>query len=322
VLVRPEDFWLALKVGREQGWETPPTIDHWPFDSGANPHELSLKKYQANAAFDVHQRLVLTVLPWTSREEAMTQAAWINSRQVEWEGARIRLLSEEDAFLFGLMISRCWGTDGWRLKAHDLLDGGALIRHGLTLERVHKRAKILKVSSTLNAFLRLCDPFAPTLDLKHPSMFSYVRLELNTISEHLPLMISLAVMRVFKAVGAGLSFPALMLLRIEVGRILNQYPDLNQAFEALEYRRSRILLGTRHISLVWWLTRRFKQTSGLIWPVMVYVALRRQGKQAVFKLGERDGMQRAWVELDNKPLPEFVLEHGPLELFTPILTRG
>jgi hypothetical protein len=321
VLVRPEDFWRALEVGREQGWETPPPIDHWPFDSGANPHELSLKKYRANAAFDVHQRLVPAVLPWTAREYAMTQAAWTNSRQITWEGTRIRLLSAEDAFLFGLVISRCWGTDGWRLKSHDLLDGLVLIKQGLTLERINEKAKMLKVSRTLNAFLKLCNPFIPYLDMKHPSVLSYVKLELNTVIEHLPLMISLAVLRAFRAVGAGLAFPAMLLLCIEVGRTLNQYPDLHQVFEALEYRRSRISLGTRHISLIWWLARRFKQTSSLIWPVMVYIALHRQGKQAVFKLGERDGLQRAWVEVDGKPLPEFVLEHGPLEEFRPILTR-
>jgi hypothetical protein len=322
VLVHPEDFWRALEVGHQHGWETPQEIAHWPFDAHVNPRELSLKKHQANAAFDVHQRLVPSILPLSSREHSMTEAAWVHSKPIQWEGAQVRLLMKEDAFLFGLMISRCWGLDGWRLKSHDLLDGLALIRRGLTLNQLRERANALKISHTLDAFLSFCNPFKPMLDLRHPSMFRYARLEMMTVGEHIPMMISLAAYRMVIAFGAVVVLPVLLFMFLESYGTLKRNSDLNQALAILEYRRSPITLGIRHMSLIWWLARRFKQTSNMIWPVMVYIALRRQGKNAVFKVGKSNGSHRAWVEVDGKPLPEFVYEHGPLEEFELVLTRA
>jgi hypothetical protein len=314
VLVRPEYFRRALEVGYDLGWQTPQPIEHWLFNQSTNPHELSLKKHRANAAFDVHQRLVPAALPWTAREHAMTQAAWQNSRRVEWEGCQIRLLSPEDAFVFGLVISRCWSGDGWRLKSHDLLDGLALIQHGLTRERVLVRAASLKVSRTVNAFLERCDPFAPKLNVVPLSFLQVFLLELNSSAEHLPLMFSRIAMRFLRTVGAVMAAPAVLPLWFEVRRQLRRQPDLNLALDALE-RRNPIAFRVHHTSLIWWLARRFKQTSSLDWPVMVYIALKRQGANPTFRLGESDGIRRAWVEVDAKVLPEFVLEHGLLEEF-------
>jgi Uncharacterised nucleotidyltransferase len=320
VLVRPEDFRQALEVGHERGWETPQPIVHWLFNQSANPHELSLKKFQANAAFDVHQRLAPTDLHWTAREHALTQAAWQNSKPVEWEGIRIRLLSPEDSFLFGLVISRCWSGDGWRLKSHDLLDGLALIRQGLTRKTVLARAKTLNISRTVNAFLARCDPFMPKLEIKPPSSIKVFQLELNSASEHVPLMFSRTSMRLLRATGATLTAPAWLPLWFEVHQTLQQ-PDLNHALQTLEGSH-RMGFSVRNTSLIWWLARRSKQTTSLTWPVMTYIALRRQGLQVTFKLGERDGLQRAWVEMNAKALPEFMLEHGPLEEFKVVLTRA
>lgn len=322
VLVRPEDFRRALEIGHERGWQTPQPLEHWLFSQSANPHELSLKKYRAHTAFDVHQRLVPSVLSRTPREHAMTQAAWQNSRPIEWEGTRIRLLSPEDAFVFGLVISRCWSGDGWRLKSHDLLDGLALIRQGLTRESVLARAATLNISRTVNAFLARCDPFAAKLEMTPPASFRVFQLELNSASEHVPLMFSRTIMRFLRAMGAILAAPAWLPLWFEVRRSLQQQPDLNQALETLEQQQHRMGFSVRNTSLIWWLARRCKQTTDLIWPVMTYIALRRQGQQVTFNLGERDGLQRAWVEMNSKALPEFVLEHGPLEAFKVILTRA
>jgi hypothetical protein len=322
VLVRPEDFRRALEVGHERGWETPQPIEHWLFHQSANPHELPLKKYQAHAAFDVHQRLAPTDLSWTAREHALTQAAWQHSKPVVWEGTRIRLLSPEDAFVFGLVISRCWSGDGWRLKSHDLLDGLALIRQGLRRENVLARAGSLNVSRTVNAFLNRCDPFAPKLEIKPPTPIKVFQLELNSASEHIPLMFSRTIMRLLRAMGAILSAPAWLPLWFEVRRSLQQQSDLNQALRSLEEQQHRMVLSVRNTSLIWWLARRFDKTTDSIWPMMTYIALRRQGQEVTFKLGERDGLQRAWVEVNSKALPEFVLEHGPLEAFNVMLTRA
>jgi hypothetical protein len=319
VLVQPNDFRRALEIGHEHGWETPQPLDHWVFHN-PNPHELSLKRSQANAAFDVHQRLVPALRARTEREQDLTQAAWNNARRVEWEGTQIRLLSTEDAFLFGLMISRCWSGDGWRLKSHDLLDGLALNRQGLTQASLLARAETLKLSRTVNRFLERCDPFKPLLHLKRPSALNFLLLELNSAREHVPLPISLNVLRGFMLWNAALAMPAMLPLWFEVR--LQQHPDLNQALMLLEQRHKRSAFPVRHTSLIWWLAYQFKQTSSLTWPVMVYIALQRQGKPVRFCLGERDGLQRAWVEMNGQPLPEFVLEYGPLEDFRVLLTRG
>jgi hypothetical protein len=321
VLVQPEDFRRALEVGHEQGWQTPQPIEHWLFNQSSNPHELPLKKHRANAAFDVHQRLVPAALPWTAREHAMTQAAWENSRRVEWEGTRIRLLSPEDAFVFGLVISRCWSGDGWRLKSHDLLDGLALIQDGLTREGVLARAAMLNVSRTVQAFLKRCDPFVPKLNTTPLSTLQVYGLEVNSAAEHLPLLFSQAIMRLLRTAGVVLAAPTLLPLWFEVHGQLQRQSDLNLAMTALE-RRKPIALRVRHTSLIWWLVGRLKQTSTLTWPVMVYITLRRQGVHATFRLGERDGIRRAWVEVGGKALPEFALEHGPLEEFKTLLTRN
>jgi Uncharacterised nucleotidyltransferase len=324
VLVRPEDFRRALEVGYGLGWQTPQAMEHWSFNPNPNPHELSLKKDRANAAFDVHQRLAPTDLPWTAREHALTQAAWQHSRRIEWEGCQIRVLAPEDAFVFGLVISRYWSGDGWRLKSHDLLDGLALIQHGLTREGVLARAVTLNVSRTVNAFLERCDPFMPRLSMVLPSPLQVLGLELNSSGEHTPLMVSRGIMRVLRTMGALMgalmAAPALLPLWFEVQRQMRRQPDLNLTISALEKRRP-IAFRVRHTSLVWWLARRFKQTSRLTWPVMVYIALKRQGLPATFRLGERDRMQRAWVEVNGNALPEFMLEHGSFEAFKVVLTR-
>jgi Uncharacterised nucleotidyltransferase len=319
VLVRPEDFRRALEVGHERGWETPQPFDHWLFNN-PNPHELPLKQAQANAAFDVHQRLVPTLLRSTMREQAMTQMAWANSRQVEWQGTRIRLLSPEDAFVFGLVISRCWSGDGWRLKSHDLLDGLALIRQGLTRETVLARATSLNVSGTVNAFLARCDPFQPNLKITHPSTLEYLTLEWRTAGEHRPLLFA-QLFHVLLATPSFLKLTGFLPLFFAVQNALQRQPDLQHALEKLEIDQMHARRPTMCTSLIWWLNRRLKRTLSLDWPVMVYIALRGQGQQVTFKLGERNGLQRAWVEVNAKVLPEFVLEHGPLEEFKVLLTR-
>jgi Uncharacterised nucleotidyltransferase len=314
VLVQPTDFKRALEIGHELGWETPAPLDHWVLNN-PNPHELPLKRDQAHASFDVHQRLVPAVLPWTAREHALTQAAWAQAIRVEWEGTRIWVLCPEDAFIFGLVVSRCWSGDGWRLKPHDLLDGFALIHHGLNQKQVLKRAKKLNVLRTVTAFLERCDPFTPVLNLRPPSTFEVLRFEVLSAGEHLPLMFSRFGLRLVRTSSAILASPTLMLLWLEVKLTLWQHPDLNQALVVLEHRHTRIGQWTKQTSLIWWLARRFQQTTTLDWPVMAFVALRRQRQQAVFCLGERQGLQRAWVEVDGVVLPEFVSENGPVSAF-------
>jgi hypothetical protein len=322
VLVPPQDFWHALEVGHARGFQTPSPLDHQMFNN-PNPHEKPLQRHDSHAAFDVHQRLVPAWHPQPEREQQLTQAAWDNSNRIEWEGTRIRLLSPEDAFLFGLVISRCWSGDGWRLKTHDVLDGLALIQHGLTRASLLARAETLNLSRTVNAFMERCDPFKPEVQLKRPSLLQYVQLELNSRSEHLPLLVSMTLLRGSMLWNALLALPALLPLWFEVRGALGQNANLRQAVTVLEQQPKRKSLPVHHTSMVWWIHRRLKQTSSLTWPVLIYIALHRQGKPVRFSLGERDdGLQRAWVEVNAQPLPEFALEHGSLKDFRVLFTRG
>jgi Uncharacterised nucleotidyltransferase len=312
VLVQPTDFRRALQVGHGLGWETPQVLDHWLFDN-PDPHELSLKRSGASTAFDVHQRLVPTNSPWTTREHALTQAAWTNSRRIEWQGAQIRVLSLEDAFLFGLVISRCWSGDDWRLKSHDLLDGLALVRQGLSREDLLARAKALGVSRTLNSFLERCDPFRPALNLMPPSNLDYILFELNSVTEHTPPLF-------VRTIRLLLSLPAIaqtlmaLPLWFQVRDALKKHPDLEQALLTLEgHNYARHARAIRHTSLVWWLVRRFKQTSGITWPVLIYTVLSHRGEAVKLRVGERNGIRYGWVEVNRKTMPEFELEHGALE---------
>jgi Uncharacterised nucleotidyltransferase len=321
VLVQPTDFRRALEVGHELGWETPQVLDHWLFDN-PDPHELSLKRHGASTAFDVHQRLVPTNSPWTTREHALTQAAWANSKRIEWQGTQIRVLSPEDAFVFGLVISRCWSGDDWRLKSHDLLDGLALVRQGLSREGLLARAKALSVLRTLNSFLERCDPFRPTLNLMPPSNLDYILFELNSASEHTPPLF-------VRAIRLLLSLPAiaqtLMALPVwfQVRDALRKHPNLEQALISLEKRTlARNTRAIRYTSFVWWLVRRFKQTSSLTWPVLIYTVLYHRGEALKLRIGERKGVRYGWVEVDGKTIPEFYLEHGPSEQFEIVFEHG
>jgi Uncharacterised nucleotidyltransferase len=320
VLVQPADFRRALEVGHQHGWTTPPALDHWLFEN-PNPHELSLKRKRAHAAFDVHQRLVPTTTQRdTRREHELTQAAWANAQPTEWHGSRIRLLRPEDAFIYGLVISRCWSGDGWRLKSHDLLDGLALKRQGATREAVLHRAITLNVAHTVNAFLDRCDPFTPALELKNPTPFTILKLELGAMGEHTPLLFGRFRNLIFSLPDIAMALEAFPLW-LEVNRTLKQHPDIERALKTLEQVQHNTK-AIRHTSLIWWLARRFKQSSSLVWPVMVYIALHRNGRAANFKLGERNGQRRGWVELDAKPLPEFEIDPGSLESFNVVLERN
>jgi hypothetical protein len=321
VLVQPTDFRKALEVGHGLGWETPQALDHWLFNN-SDPHELSLQKNQANTKFDIHQRLVPTNSPWTAREHAMTQAAWVNSRRIEWQGTQIRVLNLEDAFLFGLVISRCWSGDNWRLKSHDLLDGLALVHQGLTRKEVLERAKALGISRTVNTFLQRCDPFRPVVYLTPPSALDYVLFEFSSINEHTPPLF-------VHTVCLLLSLPSIVQtlrawrLWFQVHQALRKHPDLEHALLGLEaHDHARDARAIQFTSLVWWLVRRFKQTSGLAWPVLIYTVLYHRGEAVKLRVGEQNGIRLGWVETKEKAMPEFELEYGSLEQFEIVFEHG
>jgi hypothetical protein len=301
VLIQPQDFERALEVGKQHGWFVPTGQLVW---AGANNHELSLKRQGDHTTFDVHQRLVPSILPNVQRETKLTQQVWDRTMLQVWHDVQVRLLLPEDAFLFGLMVSRCY-SDGWQLKSHDFLDGLALRKNnGLEFDSVLQRAKVLGLHRTLQCFLQRCDPFKLHLDLRQISRSEFWKLELSTITEHIPI----GLMR-FAVVILGLkefSFAWLWLMRWALECRNLRVEDARGFLERKDQPSFPPGLSLGLVLRCLWQTARLcGLTSSLTWPVAVYKALQSRGFQPVFKLGELNGQQQAWVELEGDLLPGF-----------------
>jgi hypothetical protein len=150
----------------------------------------------------------------------------------------------------------------------------------------------------------------------------YILFELNSASEHTPPLF-------VRAIRLLLSLPAiaqtLMALPVwfQVRDALRKHPNLEQALISLEKRTlARNTRAIRYTSFVWWLVRRFKQTSSLTWPVLIYTVLYHRGEALKLRIGERKGVRYGWVEVDGKTIPEFYLEHGPSEQFEIVFEHG
>jgi Uncharacterised nucleotidyltransferase len=319
VLIHPNDFSDALKVGRESGWEVPDQYEPWLYP---NPHELSLKQPDGLTTLDVHVRLVHSFLPWVGREERLTRSAWNASRVIDWEGAKIRLLTPEDSFLFGLVISRCWNGDGWRLKPHDLLDGFALIeRSDLALEQVVSRANALGLSRTLKTFLGRCNPFGPRVDLRAVSKLEVFWFEMLSAREHLPPFLALLLLAPFRAGTGFFRLLQLVPVLIDILRCFWRTSDLDLILAYLESRNFSGTFPKNRLNFLYRFCRGLRQSSGIVWPLMVYLICRQPGQVVTFKVGRFRNVYRAWVEVGGMPLPEFTYEYGSLEGFKVLYQR-
>lgn len=307
VLVAPNQFEQALLIGRSLGWECPGGFRHWAWRP-RDPHERTLRKTGAHAVFDVHKRLVLTVLPWTARERGLTQQAYDHSTVLNWQGVRVRQLSLADAFIFGMVISRCWGGDNWALNPHDYLDAKVLIARGLTREQLYERANQLNVARTVGNFLKRCNPFDQLLNLQPPTGSQILALEMQSVTEHVPLMLGNLLTGTQRAALALAHLPQILPLYLEVRQALERHPDLTEALSQLETSGRKWGQNAVDVIFFWWWAKRLRASGSLIWPVMSYIALRRRGLGPVFHKGERAGQTRAWVEIEGKELPEFYID--------------
>lgn len=310
LLVSPADFSRAVVIARTLGWDCPHDYTHWAWRL-KDPHERTLRRPGAQAALDLHQRLVLTVLPWTARERALTVKAHEQSSTLNWHGMRIRILSPADAFIFGLVISRCWGGDHWRLNAHDYPDAQALVARGLTQAQLVRRAAELNVGRTLGNFLRRCNPFERFVDLRPPTVLQILGWELQSATEHVPLLVGNLLTGFVRAWLALMYLPQVLPLFWEAQRALQSAPGIAEALNTLEGSSARWGSGAVDVVFYGWWARRLRRTDHPLWPIMTYTALRRRGERPVFRMGERAGRTRAWVEISGRELAEFNAElHG------------
>jgi hypothetical protein len=174
----------------------------------------------------------------------------------------------------------------------------------------------------VNAFLERCDPFRPTLHLTPPSHLDYVMFELNSTFEHTPPLFVRAVRLLLSLPTIAQTLMALPMW-FQVHNALRKHPTLEQALLVLEaHDHARGARAIRYTSLVWWLVRRFKQTSGLAWPVLIYTVLYHRGEAVKLRVGEQNGIRLGWVEAKEKAMPEFELEYGSLEQFEIVFEHG
>ena len=319
ILVRPQDFERALAVGHSGGWHTP-RFDH-PAILGVDPYELSLKRKGANASFDLHQRLMRSLGPGTSRERELTQLAWEDSVEVVWEGAKVRLLSRADSFLYGLVLARCWSGDNWTPKPHDILDGINLISKGLTKTQIMQRSSQIGIKCTAEVFMRHCDPFNRVFSLKKNSRFKIIVYELKSSFDHFPSLLGNIFVKIRNLLLFTPDLPGFLISLVSVRYSLFRLGSLDRAVPRLAARPKFQIFSVRSSTSIWWWARRFRLTNSLLWPMVTYIYLKRIGVKAVLKSGIVGEQRIGWVEVEGVPLAEFQEEYPTVLIMEGIFER-
>ena len=330
MLMRPADGARAERVALDLGWSLRRSAARRGRTFG---HSLMLlDSPDRRLELDVHQLMLHSYAPWQGLQRRLTEAAWGGSRETAFAGTRVRVLDPRDAILMGLVLNRCWSTDGWRLKPRDYVDFETLVeRHEVTEPELRDRARELRCGRTLSLFLERCDPYRRRLDLRTPG-WRRSWWSLQVAHERRPYRVDRAL--TLPLVGAGVlvdvvrEMPGLVrvlaLLRRErdVRRLLARLaPDHDVAEAPSEAparasggpldevararRRFRVVRGVRWAL---WLLRVRREGDCLPRSLAVFARLRRLGEPAVFVSGVRPSGDRlaghAWVELDGEVLPE------------------
>ncbi len=167
-LAVPEAAWpTAERAARALGWVTT-----WSRRDSIyrHSHEEAVLE-RAGIVVEVHRFLIDCASPVDRVQRRITEAAWRASQSRDWEGTRLGILAPTDSMLLGLALARSWsGGDDWHLKAADYPDLVALTQtFGVTREDLLDRAADLGCRTTLELFLRRCDPWREHLDLRPPT---------------------------------------------------------------------------------------------------------------------------------------------------------
>lgn len=166
----------AARLGWEIVWRDGEPDSLWSARrSGYRGHESAKIRHPGlDIDLDIHRRLAHNSkdrVPRYRVQSRLTAAAVSNAMRVTWEGASLRLPRPVDAVVFGMALNRCWGADGWRIKARDYFDLEALrAKHGLQRSAITERARELGVARTIAIYLSRCDPFRQRLMLGPPGL--------------------------------------------------------------------------------------------------------------------------------------------------------
>jgi hypothetical protein len=230
LLVREEDGAAACDAASRQGWSVPWRWDHPDHPTATRPadyrgHELA-KLYHppSGVTIDLHRRLAHNNharLPFHRAQARLTERVWSSAERVDWAGVQVRIPRPADAAVVGIALERCWGADGWQVRARDYADLEALAkRHALDRAAIVRRAEELGVPRTVAAYLRRCDPFRRRLVLGAPSWAAVRWWNLRAIPERGSVDLERGAIGLADAIGTAQRFLAIWPLVSRARRVV------------------------------------------------------------------------------------------------------
>ena len=323
LLMRPQHREVALDIARGLGWtisgRIPPSYSHGLFNLVKPGGVTSIDAQR----FPVHSRA-----RWNARQRTIADAVWSASRRRAWEGADIHEADPTDAFLI-LVLQRAWG-DSWRLKPADMIDLRELIRaYDVAWKDVVTRAAELRCGNTLDLFLKRCDPWHQSLDMRRCTSQEVRRYDRIVFAERPFLQTEMRQLRQLPRIALDLAnAPPLLPGIARVARELREPRPLLDLLRSLTPVQPTIAsTTTRRDQTVRRLRRVFKVMSSfgdvpcLFRALVVFHVLRQQGWPVRFVSGVRRGENaietHAWTELDGSSLPELAvgMRHDYMVMF-------
>lgn len=312
VLIHEEDLAAALEAAQGLGW----TDDGLSARPRQWSHEMAhLFSPDHLVRLDVHRYLVSRHR--RSRNARLISACWQSSREVRLAGIPVRVLAPQDMALH-LALTRAWGDRD--LKAADYPDLQRLIaNHQLIPESVTRRAEVLGVPHSWQAFLKACNPWQGVFQLGDAELPRQLEQAARRDGQRGRWVI---VFQLWHLVPRFVRRLLLALPDVVAVRLLLQTPQRPQDLPT-HWRLGRCVYPLTSadrrdlIRGVYWLTRwLYPKLAGDCLPkaLATHRALVRRGFPAVFvsgvrrtEAGQLEG--HAWIEGPQGPLEEYELGH-------------
>jgi hypothetical protein len=165
ILIKEEDALKAIQIAKEVlGW-----IELWNRNDSVNKnvHEEShLFTKDQSVRLDLHRFVLHNYTSLDRDAKLLTKQVWQDSKEITWEECQVRLPSESDSVLFGIVLSRMW-DEAPGIKPHDILDLRAIRQFsGLSFEVLSSRAQEFGLGNVLDVYLERCNPWENVLSLK------------------------------------------------------------------------------------------------------------------------------------------------------------
>ena len=325
VVLEPRQLRRAAAIAAELGWTGFPDPRDPP---KPNRHDAySLWRPGGYTQLDVQRYVVHRMLPLAWRQRRVTRAVMARAREIEWQGARVRVPDSVDAAAVCLLVHRAWGAEHWGLKIHDFLDLRFLVeREGVTRESLEARAAELGARRSLAFMLERCDPWSGVfVPGPLPEALAW-RLDLLTLTEHAPQLVEKIAYRLVRSPLLAWNLARTLPLVVRARNAARREPDMHRLLARFIPSGDRSAPSRRVTSRERaWLAQGIKWGSLLIPARGVgrcvirslahYHALRARGMDVQFVSGvKRDAngiVGHAWVELDGRVLMELNEPENP-----------